>query len=37
MLYDMDYSDPANIQPRFFRAVMRDGVIDTRESEVHLV
>lgn len=28
MLYDMDYSDPMNITPRFFRAVMRDGVIE---------
>lgn len=28
MLYDMDYSDPENIQPRFFRAVLRDGVLE---------
>ncbi len=28
MLLDMDYSDPANIRPKFFRAKMRDGVID---------
>lgn len=28
MLLDMDYSDPSNIQPVFFRAIMRDGVID---------
>ena len=27
MLLDMDYSDPADIRPKFFRAVMRDGVI----------
>lgn len=27
MLYDMDYSDPENIQPRFFRAVLQDGVL----------
>ena len=27
MLLDMDYSDPADIRPIFFRAVMRDGVI----------
>lgn len=34
MLWDMDYSDPENIQPLFFRAVMRDGVmqIPTRDS-----
>ena len=28
MLLDMDYSDPADIRPKFFRTVMRDGVID---------
>lgn len=28
MLLDMDYSDPENIRPMFFRAVMRDGVIE---------
>lgn len=27
MLYDMDYSDPGNITPMFFRAMMEDGVI----------
>ncbi len=27
MLLDMDYSDPADIRPKFFRAIMRDGVI----------
>ena len=34
MLWDLDYSDPSNIQPLFFRAVMRDGVIEvpTRAS-----
>lgn len=35
MLYDMDYSDPKNITPMFFRAVMVDGVIDVAGSEVH--
>lgn len=34
MLYDMDYSDPENITPMFFRAKMRDGVIDVAGSEV---
>lgn len=34
MLYDMDYSDPENIQPMFFRAVMRRGVLDLRDCEV---
>ena len=34
MLYDMDYRDPKNITPMFFRAVMRNGVIDVAGSEV---
>lgn len=34
MLYDMDYSDPENISPMFFRAVLRDGVLDVRDCEV---
>ena len=36
MLLDMDYSDPADIRPLFFRAVLRDGVLEvpdrTREG-----
>lgn len=28
MLYDMDFSDPANITPLFFHAMMVNGVID---------
>ncbi|WP_352401528.1 type I-C CRISPR-associated protein Cas5c [Synergistes jonesii] len=28
MLLDMDYSDHGNIQPRFFRALMYDGIIN---------
>lgn len=34
MLYDMDFSDPKNIRPQFFRAVMKDGLIDLRDCEV---
>lgn len=34
MLFDMDYSDPQNIQPIFFRAQMVNGVIDCRNCEV---
>lgn len=34
MLYDLDYSDPQNIQPMFFRAIMKKGVIDLRNCEV---
>lgn len=35
MLYDMDYSNPDNICPTFFRAVMQEGVIDLTDCEVH--
>ena len=28
MLLDLDYSDPENITPHFFRAVLQDGVLD---------
>lgn len=28
LLYDMDYSNPRDIQPRFFRGTLRDGVLD---------
>lgn len=34
MLHSMDYSNPADIRPRFFRAQMRDGVLDLRDCEV---
>lgn len=34
MLYDMDYSNPRDIRPTFFRAVMHDGTIDLRDCEV---
>lgn len=34
MLYDMDYSDADNIQPMFFRAILRDGVLDLLDCEV---
>lgn len=30
MLYDLDFDDPIDIQPRFFRAVMQAGIIDLR-------
>lgn len=35
MLYDIDYSDPKNLQPMFFRALMVDGVLDLRDCEVY--
>ena len=28
MLWDLDYSDPENIAPLFFRAALRDGVLE---------
>lgn len=31
MLYDMDYSDLNNINPIFFKAIMRNGIIDLRD------
>ena len=34
MLYDLDYADPENIQPQFFRAKLVDGVLDCRNVEV---
>lgn len=34
MLFDMDYSDKENIQPMFFRAIMKQGVLDLRNCEV---
>ena len=34
MLYYMDFSDLDNIQPMFFRALMKDGVINLRDCEV---
>ena len=35
MLYDMDYTDPQNIRPLFFRPTLRDGVLHVprRDSE----
>ena len=36
MLWDMDYSDPENIRPLFFRAQLQNGIlhIPTREEVV---
>ena len=34
MLYDFDYTNPEDIQPMFFRAVLKDGVLDVRDQEV---
>ena len=35
MLYDMDYSNPKDITPMFFHAVMRNGVVNVTGSEVY--
>lgn len=35
MLYDMDYSDPEDIRPQFFRAKLEHGILDCRKVEVH--
>lgn len=35
MLYDMDYSDQESIKPMFFRAELKDGVMDLTDCEVH--
>ncbi len=33
MLWDLDYSDPRNITPLFFRAKLRDGVLEVPERD----
>ena len=34
MLYDFDYSNPEDISPMFFRAILENGVLDVRNCEV---
>lgn len=34
MLYDFDYSNPEDIQPMYFRAVLKNGILDVRDCEV---
>lgn len=34
MLHDLDYSDPENITPTYFRAKLDHGVLDTQNCEV---
>ncbi len=34
MLFDFDYSNPEEIQPMFFRAVLKNGIMDLRDCEV---
>jgi CRISPR-associated protein Cas5d len=35
MLYDMDYTDPANITPMYFRARLQDGLMNVAGEEVY--
>ena len=34
MLYDMDFSNPDDITPKFFKAEMTDGIIDLRNVQL---
>jgi CRISPR-associated protein Cas5d len=34
MLFDMDFSDPKNPRPQFFRASMKNGIVDLSGAEV---
>lgn len=34
MLYDLDFSDPEDIKPMFFKAVLQDGVLDLSDVSV---
>lgn len=34
MLYDLDYTNPEDIQPMFFRAIMENGIINLEDCEV---
>lgn len=34
MLYDLDFADAQDIKPQFFKAEMREGVIDLTKAEV---
>ena len=35
MLFDMDYSNERDIVPMFYRAIMRNGIVQVSESEVY--
>lgn len=35
MLYDFNYSEKKEPQPKFFRAILRNGVLDVRNCEVY--
>lgn len=33
MLYDLDYSDPEDIRPLFFRGMLRNGVLEVPDRD----
>lgn len=35
MLFDMDYSNERDIVPMFYRAIMKNGIVEVSESEVY--
>ena len=35
MLYDMNYDNPEDIRPQFFKAVLRKGILDVQDCEVY--
>jgi len=36
MLYDLDYSEPTDIKPMFFRAKLEEGIVNTDPNEVEV-
>jgi hypothetical protein len=34
MLYDLDFADSEDIKPQFFKASLKDGVLDLTDLEV---
>jgi CRISPR-associated protein Cas5d len=34
MLYDLDFSNPRNIQPVFFKAELQDGILDLTQAKL---
>jgi CRISPR-associated protein Cas5d len=34
IVYDMDYSDPKDIRPKFFKAILQDGILDLTQVKI---
>lgn len=34
MLYDLDYSNPSDIRPMYYHAIMKNGIVDVSNAEV---